>query len=93
MSFNILCDSEDSRERSIVYHTQSKNYIVFVQKKKNSEKGCWRSIEHCIISKMFVNFVGTLADKYLSTEDNGTKTVLTAGGYSVPQKMPLLFRL
>ena len=40
---------------------------------------------------MFVNFVATLPDKYVSTEDNGTKTVLTAGGYSVPRKMPLLF--
>ena len=39
---------------------------------------------------MFVNFVATLPDKYVSPEDNGTKTVLTAGGYSVPRKMPLL---
>ena len=91
MSYHILCESEDSWERSIVYHTQYKNYIVFIQQKKNSEKGCWRSIEHCIIPKMFVNFVATLPDKYVSTEDNGTKTVLTAGGYSVPRKMPLLF--
>ena len=91
MSYHILCESEDSWERSIVYHTQNENYIVFIQQKKNSEKGCWRSIEHCIIPKMFVNFVATLPDKYVSTEDNGTKTVLTAGGYSVPRKMPLLF--
>ena len=34
---------------------------------------------------MFGNFVATLPDKYLFTEDNGTKTVLTAGGYSVPR--------
>ena len=40
---------------------------------------------------MFVNFVATLPDEYVSTEDNGTKTVLTAGGYSVPRKTPLLF--
>ena len=91
MSDHILCESEDSWERSIVYHTQYKNYIVFIQQKKNSEKGWWRSIEHCIIPKMFVNFVATLPDKYVSTENNGTKTVLTAGGYSVPRKMPLLF--
>ena len=91
MSYHILCESEDAWERSIVYHTQYENYIVFIQQKKNSEKGCWRSIEHCIIPKMFVNFVATLPDKYVSTEDNGTKTVLTAGGYSVPRKMPLLF--
>ena len=91
MSSHILCESEDSWERSIVYHTPYENYIVFMQQKKNSEKGCWRSIEHCIIPKMFVNFVATLPDKYVSTEDNGTKTVLTAGGYSVPRKMPLLF--
>ena len=38
-----------------------------------------------------MNFVATLPYKYVSTEDNGTKTVLTAGGYSVPRKMPLLF--
>ena len=40
---------------------------------------------------MFVNFVATLPEKYVSSEDNGTKTLLTAGGYSVPRKMPLLF--
>ena len=40
---------------------------------------------------MFVNFVATLPDKHGPTEDNGTKTVLTAGGYSIPRKMPLLF--
>ena len=40
---------------------------------------------------MFVNFVATLPDKYVSTGDNGTKIVLTAGGYSVPRKMPLFF--
>ena len=91
MSYHILCKSKDSWERSIVYHTQYENYIVFIQQKKNSEKGCWRSIEHCILPKMFVNFVATLPDKYVSTEDNGTKTVLTLGGYSVPRKMPLLF--
>ena len=91
MSYHILCASEDSWERSIVYHTQYENYIVFIQQKKNSEKDCWRSIEHCIIPKTSVNFVATLPDKHVSTEDNGTKTVLTAGGYSVPRKMPLLF--
>ena len=91
MSYHILCGSEDSWERSVVYHTQYENYIVFIQQKKNSEKGCWRSVEHCIIPKVFVNFVATLQDKYVSTEDNGRKTVLTAGGYSVPRKMPLLF--
>ena len=62
MSYQILCESEDSWERSIVYHTQYENYIVFIEQKKNSEKGCWRSIEHCIIPKMFVNFVATLPD-------------------------------
>ena len=89
MSYHILCESEDSWERIIVHHTQYKNYIVFIQQKKNSEKGCWRSIEHCIIPKIFINFVATLPDKYVSTEDNGTKTVLTAVGHSVPRKMPL----
>ena len=89
MSYHILCESEDSWERSIVFHTQYENYIVFIQQKKNSEKGCWRSIEHCIIPKMFLNFVATLPDKYVSTEENGTKIVLTAGGYSVPRKRPL----
>ena len=73
MSYHILCESSDSWERSIVYHTQYENYIVFIQQKKNSEKGCWRSIEHCIIPKIFVNFVATLTDKRGSTEDNGTK--------------------
>ena len=42
---------------------------------------------------MFVNFVATLPDKYVSTEDTGTKTVPKDGGYSVPPKMPLLFPL
>ena len=91
MSYHILCEFEDSWKRSIVCHIHNENYIVFLQQKKNSEKGCWRSVEHCIIPKMLVNFVATLPDKYVSTEDNGTKTVLTAGGYSVPRKMPLLF--
>ena len=91
MSYHMLCESKDSWERCIVYHTQYENYIFFLQQKENSGKGCWRSIEHCILPKIIVNFVATLPDKYASTENNGTKTVLTAGGYSVPRKVPRLF--
>ena len=36
-------------------------------------------------------FFAPLPINYVSTEDNGTKTLLTARGYSVPRKMPLMF--
>ena len=40
---------------------------------------------------MLVHLIATLPDKYVSKEDNGLITVLTAGGYSVPRKLLLLF--
>ena len=89
MSHHILCEFEVSWSGFCLSHSMQKT-TSFLSSKRKSKKSFLRSIEHCIIPKMFVIFVATLPDKYVSTNDNGTKPVLTAGGYRVSLTMPLL---
>ena len=38
MSYHIICESEGSWERIIVYHTQYENYIIFYSRRKIAKK-------------------------------------------------------
>ena len=88
MSHAIVCELEDSWQRRFVYYTQNENYIL-IQQKKIAKIAVGFQLSIASYQKKFVNFVATLPDR--STEENFTKTVLTADGYSEPRKMPFLF--
>ena len=67
MSYHILSETENSFERTIVYQTMHENFVVIVQQKRLNEKEDWTTKDHCMIPKMFVNFVVQLSDKPQST--------------------------
>ena len=85
MSYYILCESEGSWERTIAYQTFYENFIVLIQQKKFNEKDVWNTQQHCMIPKIFLNFLSQLPDKPSSDSIEGS--YITSGGIIPPSKL------
>ena len=67
MSYHILSETENSFERTTVYQTMHENLVVIVQQKRLNEKEDWTTKDHCMIPKIFEDFIAQLSDKPQST--------------------------
>ena len=85
MSYYVLTEDENSWERALVYQTHHENFIVVVQQKRYNEKGEWNTINHCLLPKIFVNFMAKLPEK--PTTDTHGDTNFTSGGILSPSKV------
>ena len=63
MSYHILSESGLSCERIIMYQTVHEDFIVIVQQKRSHENEEWTTHDHCILPKIFINFIAQLPDK------------------------------
>ena len=77
MSYHILSETENSFERTMVYQTMHENFVVIVQQNRLNEKEDWTTKNHCMIPKIFVNFIAQLSDKPQSTSGG----FITSGGH------------
>ena len=85
MSYYFLCESEGSWERTIAYQTFYGNFIDLIQQKKFNEKDVWNTQQHCMIPKIFLNFLSQLPDKPSSDSIEGS--YITSGGIIPPSKL------
>ena len=85
MFYYILCESEGSWERTIAYQTSYENFIVLIQQKNFNEKEVWNTQQHCMIPKIFLNFLSQLPDKPSSDSIEGS--YITSGGIIPPSKL------
>ena len=83
MSYHILSETENSFERTIVYQTMHENFIVIVQQNRLNEKEDWTTKNHCMIPKIFVNFIAQLSDKPQSSSGG----FITSGGIIPPSTL------
>ena len=83
MAYHILSESENSFERTIVYQTMHENFVVIVQQKHLNEREDWTTKEHCMLPKIFVNFIAQLPDRPQSTSGG----FITSGGIVPPSTL------
>ena len=82
----ILTEDENSWERKLVYQPFHENFLVVVQQKRYNEKGEWNILNHCLLPKIFVNFIAKLHEK--PTTDTQGGTIFNSGGNIPPSKVP-----
>ena len=83
MSYHILSETENSFERTIVYQTMHENFVVIGQQKRLNEQEDWTTKDHCMLPKLFVNYVAQLPDKPQSTSGG----FITSGGIVQPSTL------
>ena len=83
MSYHILSETEISFERTIVYQTMHENFVVIVQQKRLNEQEDWTTKDHCMLPKLFVNYIAQLPDKPQSTSGGFN----TSGGIVPPSTL------
>ena len=86
MSCYILTEDENSWERILVYQTHHENFLVVVQQRRYNEKDEWNTLNHCLLPKIFVNFMAKLPEK--STTDTHGGGIFTSEGIIPPSKVP-----
>ena len=69
-----------------MYITHHENLLVDVQQKRYNEKGEWSTFNHCLLPKIFVNFMAKLPEK--PTTDTQGGTIFTSGGITPRSKVP-----
>ena len=74
MSVKILSESAISRERTLVYQTLYKNFVVLIQQKKIGD--VWTVYQHFLIPKLFINAIAALPSKTEPSESS----IITSGG-------------
>ena len=84
MSVKILSESTFSRERTQVYQTLYKNFVVLIQQKKVGE--IWTVYQHCLIPKLFINAIAALPNKTEPSESS----IITSGGFLPPKTTPAI---
>ena len=82
MSVKILSESEISRERTLVYQTLYKNFVVLIQQKKIGN--VWTVNQHCLNPKLFINAIAALPNKTEPSESS----IITSGGFLPPKTTP-----
>ena len=80
MSYHILSESDLSRERTIIYRTVHENFVVIVHQKRSHENEEWTTHDHCMLPKIFINFIAQLPDKPETTGSG----FITSGGVVPP---------
>ena len=85
MSYYVLTEDESSWERTLVYQTHHKNFIVVVQQKRYNEKGEWITLNHCLLPKIFVSLMANLLEKPTTDTPGGAN--FTSGGILQPSKV------
>ena len=78
MSYHILLESDLSCERTIIYQTVHENFIVIVQQKRSHEKEEWITHDHCMLPKIFINFMAQLP---VIPETTGSGFITSGGLY------------
>ena len=86
MPYYILTEDENSWERTLVYQTHHENFLVVVQQKRYNEKYEWNTLNHCLLPKIFFNFMAKLPEK--PTTDTHGGAIFTSGGIIPPSKVP-----
>ena len=82
MSYYILTEEENSLERTLVYQTHHENFLVVVQQKQYSEKDEWNTLNHCLLPKIFVNFMAKLPERQPTDTHSGA--IFTSRGIIPP---------
>ena len=82
MSVKILSESAISRERTLVYQTLYKNFVVLIQQKKIGD--VCTVYKHRLIPKLFVNAIAALPNKTEPSESS----IITSGGCLPPKTTP-----
>ena len=82
MYVKILSESAISRERTLVYQTLYKNFVVLIQQKKFGDVR--KVYQHCLIAKLFINAIAALANKTEPSESS----IITSGGFLPPKSTP-----
>ena len=86
MSYYILTEEENSWERTLMYQTNHENFLVVVQQKRYNEKDEWNTLNHCLLPRIFVNFMAKLPEKRPTDTHGGA--IFTSGGIIPPSKVP-----
>ena len=82
MSVQILAGSVISLERTMVYQTMFKNFVVLIQQKRQSD--VWQTYQHCLLPKLFINAIASLPEKTEPAECS----LIISGGHLPPKTLP-----
>ena len=82
MSVQILAGSVISLERTLVYQTMFKNFVVLIQQKRQSDAG--QTYQHCLLPKLFINAIASLPEKTELAECS----LIISGGHLPPKTLP-----
>ena len=80
MPVKILAETEASLERTLLYKTTYKNFVVLIQKRKQDE--VWHVYHHCLLPKL--NAIAVLPEK----NDPSESTFITSGGHLPANVLP-----
>ena len=82
MSVQILAESVNAFERTLVYQTVFENFVVLIQQKRQGD--VWQTYQHCLIPKLFINAIASLPGKTQPAECS----LITSGGHLPPKALP-----
>ena len=82
MSVQTLAESVISLERTLVYQTVFKNFVVLTLQKRQGD--VWHTYQHCLIPKLFINANASLPEKTEPAECS----LITSGEHLPPKTLP-----
>ena len=82
MSVEILAESVMLLERTLVYRTVFKNFVVLIQQKRQGD--VWQTYQHCLLPKLFINAIASLPVRKKPAECS----LITSGGPLPPKTLP-----
>ena len=82
MPAQILAESVISLERTLVYQTVFKNFVLLIQQKRQGD--VWQTYQHCFLARLFINAIASLTEKTKPAECS----LITSGGDLPPKTLP-----
>ena len=83
MSAQILAESVNSLEQSLVYQTVFENFVMFIQQKRQSD--VWQTKQHCLTPKIFNDAIASLPEKTEPAECS----LITSWWHLPPKVLPI----